>query len=116
MQKQGETGFTLLEALLMVIIIATVSAMVVPRFLLARSETERNTCRENMATINTQLEKCRMNGDPLPSADTFDDFLANTDHFPYGPPECPSGGVYELGENGRVVCKDKHGNILHGQL
>lgn len=120
MFRKNERGFTLLEALLVVVIIGILAAVIVPRFLYAKSEAEAKTCRGNLATLNTQSEKFFMehndtwpgavpsdasyttSGDPMTdlTVDIGDSAVLENEYFPDGAPTCPSGGTYVFDETG----------------
>lgn len=104
---KNQRGFTLLEVLLTVVIIGVLSAVIVPRFLFAKSESERKACYQNLAILNTQTEKFYIDRAVWPGSgevSAMEDLLGGGGgegvvleiYLPDGEPKCPGGGEYTL--------------------
>ncbi|MFZ0035681.1 MAG: prepilin-type N-terminal cleavage/methylation domain-containing protein [Sedimentisphaerales bacterium] len=85
-------GITLIELLVVVIILGALAAIAIPKIANSAATAKKNSCRTNLAVINTQIE--------LYAADNNGTYPANllavTDSknfFPDGAPKCPVTGV-----------------------
>ena len=101
MYTKREGGFTLLEILAVLAIIGILTALAVPRFLLSTSVAEGEVCDANKGTIAIQVERYYLANSSYPS---FATLSVDTDYFPQGAPECPSGGTYAIDGSGVVSC------------
>ncbi len=95
---QKMKGFTLLELLIAIVILGILAAMVVPRFtsatLLARCNTERN----NIGSVNTQIELYNVNTNLWPEWPNMMILLASNTYFPDGAPRDPFTNLSTLGQ------------------
>lgn len=90
-------GFTLVELLLVVLIIAILASIVVPRLTGAANEANKAKCDANWANLIRALELYAANNDgAYPANQTaFDaDILNSSTYFPHGAPVCPYGTAY----------------------
>lgn len=90
-------GFTLVELLLVVLIIAVLASIVVPRMTGAAAEAKNSKCDANWANLIRALELYAANNDgAYPANQTaFDADILNSDtYFPHGAPVCPYGSSY----------------------
>lgn len=58
--KLKEKGFTLVEIMIVVAIIAILSAIAIPNFMAARSKSRANACKANIRQIDSSLEQVAM--------------------------------------------------------
>jgi len=98
-------GFTLLELLIAIVILAILAAMIVPRFSAATTAAKCNTERNNIATMNTQIELYNVNTNLWPDFPSMTVMMLSNTYFPDGPPRDPftntaSLGVYSLDMRG----------------
>lgn len=83
-----ETGFTLLEVMLVVILISILAAIVIPRFMVGSKRAKVQSCEMNRAIINTQVEVYYFSEGTWP-IDDLTDIKTNYNYFPDGIPTCP---------------------------
>ena len=93
-------GFTLVELLIVVLILAALAAIAVPRMVASADTAKINSCNTNVDLINTQIELYRAT---TGSAPTLAALFADTNYFPDGAPECPLKTAYVMGANGHVA-------------
>jgi prepilin-type N-terminal cleavage/methylation domain-containing protein len=96
MKNQRMRGFTLLEIMIVVGIIATLLAVAVPHFVKARSNSYAKTCQSNLKNILGAKERWAMeNNQGSSSTPAMDDlvqlYLKST-------PVCPAGGTYTVSD------------------
>jgi general secretion pathway protein G len=98
-------GFTLVELLVVVLILGALAAIAVPRIIGGAQSAKANACNTNVDLINSQIELYYSNNGTWPAtlAAVVGTAEAPTEYFPDGPPECPFGTPYVLGDNHRVA-------------
>ena len=95
-RSRSDGGFSLVELLIVVVILGILAAAVIPRFTLSAAEAKANTCAQNVANINTQVERWYFEKGAWPAAD-LTDIGADANYFPDGIPTCPvDGSAYAL--------------------
>ncbi len=88
--RKNQKGFTLIEALIVVIIVAILAALGIARFLGVREATAQSTCYSHLSTLNASMKKFDLEHPGAPFDGSQDaDVLADA-----GNPYCPSGGAY----------------------
>lgn len=94
-------GFTLVELLIVVLILAALAAVAVPRISSSATSAKANACYTNIDIINGQIEIFTANTGAAPSPLT--ELTTDTNYFPDGPPTCPvTGAAYTLNAYDRV--------------
>src|SRR5262247_3983128 len=93
----SQSGFTLVEIMIVVAIIGLLAAIAIPNFVKARAASQKNACIANLKQIegakaNWALENKKQNTDVPGTADLY-----GTDKYIRIEPECPGGGVYTIG-------------------
>ncbi len=92
MKKKGKSGFTLVEIMIVVLIIAMLAAIAVPSFIRARDRSRTSACINNLRLIDAAIETWAMaeeigNGTAA-NAETWEELRGGAI------PTCPSGGTY----------------------
>jgi len=106
-------GFTLVELLVVVLIIAVLASIVVPRVTTASTAAKSAKCDANWANLIMALELYAANNSGSYPADqtAFDaDILNSNTYFPHGAPVCPYGDsyVYVSTSGQETVTKHSH--------
>ena len=98
--RKRSRGFTTVELMLVIAVLATIAFFAVPRFLNADKNAKINTDNNNIYTVNTQWEaKLLATG----AYGTLAALLADTNYFPDGAATCPFGTAYaDANANSRV--------------
>ncbi len=95
-------GFTLVELLIVVLILAALAAIAVPRIGASAANAKRKACDTNIDIMNGQIELYTANEGSAPSALT--DVTTDPNYFPDNEPVCPfDASAYVLGANGHVT-------------
>jgi general secretion pathway protein G len=79
--KEGQAGFTLIEMMIVVAIIAILVSILVPNFIRARAQAQTAACEANLKEIATALELFETDNDRYPNSGTVN--ASNTDLAPY---------------------------------
>lgn len=82
-------GFTLIEILFVVIVIAILAAIAIPRIVTSTATAKTNACKANQAIMSTQIEQYHLDEGSWPA--TLATVTNNTTYFPDGAPACPEG-------------------------
>ncbi len=94
---KNKKGFTLIEVLVVVLILAILASLVVPRIAQSTGDAEDAIDASNWAMLIRALELyARDNSGSYPADQTaFDsDVLNSTTYFPHGAPTCPYSNSY----------------------
>ncbi len=96
-------GFTLVELLLVVAILAVLAGVVVPRVLDYRANARIARCAANISNLERAVELYRFTEEDIP--DAIGD-IQNTTYFPHGNPDCPLEGTYSISDSntGTIAC------------
>ena len=91
-----KAGFTLVEIMIVVAIIALLAAIAIPNFIKARSLSQKSACIANLKQIDGAkaswaLEQKKTNTDTPTGTDLF-----GTDKYIRDEPGCPATGTYTL--------------------
>lgn len=96
MGKNIKRGFTLIEIMVVVLVIALLLMIAIPQFLTARHTAQKKTCLANLKEIEygkeiRAIDKKMVAGDPVTMADLWPDYIRSP-----GIPQCPAGGTYTI--------------------
>ena len=92
MNKKMLKGFTLVEIMIVVAIIAILAAVAIPNFIRYRKTSQMNACISNLKQIQAACEQCKMEGNTVDN-----DHVIGADKYIKKMPKCPaSGAVYTL--------------------
>ena len=105
-------GFTLVEIMIVVAIIAVVLSIAIPNLFHANTISKRTVCINNLVKITAAVEQWALdnsisNGTAL-SSQQEDDLFSN--YLRGGKPKCPAGGSYiinPVGATPQVQCTDE---------
>ena len=111
MKKTMKKGFTLVEIMIVVAIIAILAAVAIPNFVKYRRNSQATACVSNLKQIQAAIEQSKMAG--TTPADLA--ALVGSDKYIKATPTCPAGGTYSLGDDttepscslGKVDASDK---------
>ena len=93
--KKMKQGFTLVEIMIVVAIIAIMAAVAIPNFITYRKTSQMNACISNLKQIQSAVEQARMKGVQNPG---WTD-IVGSDKYIKVTPTCPAGGTYTLPAN-----------------
>jgi prepilin-type N-terminal cleavage/methylation domain-containing protein len=87
LSKTAHKGVTLIELLIVVLILAALSAIAIPRISKCANTAKARLCHTNIDIINQAIEEYRHNTNAYPA--NMQEVTHNTAYFPEGPPICP---------------------------
>src|SRR2546423_7496535 len=96
MKTNRSTGFTLVEIMIVVAIIALLAAIAIPNFVKARTSSQRSACVANLKQISGAkatwaLEAKKVNTDSPADTDLF-----GATQYIRSKPGCPANGTYTV--------------------
>jgi type IV pilus assembly protein PilA len=98
-------GFTLVELLVVVLILATLMAVALPLYLSSVADSAKKTCRANQQSIANAAQAWKVKNDQQ----TFSGLTLSALNPDLGAtPQCPSGGTYSISLSGTET--DANGN------
>ncbi len=98
-KMKKRTGVTINELLIVVLILAALSAIAIPRITQSAQSAKQNACDTNVSVINSAIEMYAADeGGAYPADDAAMQTVVtgNTDYFPDGAPTCPLSGTYTM--------------------
>lgn len=107
----GKKGFTLIEIMIVVTILAVLSMVAVPNFMESRQKTHKYSCISNLKSINNAKEVWALeSGSLVLASPSWDDlvpvYLRNI-------PSCPAGGTYTIGDTDELPTCTVAGHSLN---
>ncbi len=92
LQPRYQEGFTLIEMMIVVAIIAILVSILVPNFVRARAQGQTSACESNLKEIATALELFQTDNDHYPSSGTVNSNNAELSPYLKQTPVDPAGG------------------------
>ena len=93
--KTMQRGFTLVEIMIVVAIIAILAAVAIPNFISYRKQSQATACVSNLKQIQSAKEQWLMHNTAAPDSLTA---LVGSDKYIKTLPTCPAGGNYTVGD------------------
>lgn len=87
MMNKKRKGVTLIELLIVVLILAALSAIAIPRISKSATQAKSKACETNIDILNSSIELYRAEEDAYPA--TLSVVSGSVDYFPDGAPKCP---------------------------
>ena len=98
-KKNNRKGFTLVELLVVVLILATLMAVALPLYLSSVADSSKKTCRANMQSIANAAQAWKVKN----RAADFSTLTISALTPDLGAtPVCPDGGAYSISTSGTV--------------
>lgn len=91
--RRRKGGFTLIEIMIVVLIIAVLLAIAIPNFMRAREASRAKSCCSNLRQIETAKEQWAMDNKAANGDDVTDTLWPD---YIKAEPVCPSGGTYTI--------------------
>jgi prepilin-type N-terminal cleavage/methylation domain-containing protein len=115
MPKKLLKGFSIVEIMVVVVIVALIITMGLPSYLRARSDARKKSCIANLWQINEAVKQWVLDVGASEGASLteYEDEIYT--YLRSGKPSCPSGGTYTLGTVGtepQVTCS-KEADLGH---
>jgi prepilin-type N-terminal cleavage/methylation domain-containing protein len=104
MKPSKTSGFTLVEVMIVIAILAILTAIAWPYFKTNREEVFRRTCMSNMSRIEHAKAQYAMTSSNPDKELTWEDLKDYIRHKP----ECPMGGVYDGWRLTTPICCSQH--------
>jgi prepilin-type N-terminal cleavage/methylation domain-containing protein len=100
-----ESGFTLVEIMVVIAIIGLLAAIAIPNFVKARASAQANACINNLRQIDSAahqfaLEQHKITGASISYPDDLTPYIKLNANNSI--PSCPAGGVYTCATVGNV--------------
>ena len=95
-------GFTLVELLIVVLILAAFAAIAVPRIGASAATAKTRACDTNIDLVNTQLELYYANVGTALTTGGLGTLTGDPNYFPDDEPVCPWGTAYAIGGNDHI--------------
>ena len=93
--RKGRRGFTLIEIMIVVLIIAVLLAIAIPNFMKARDTSRTKACIANLRQIDTGKVQYAMDQKLASGAAVA--WINLTPDYIKSQPSCPAGGTYTIG-------------------
>jgi general secretion pathway protein G len=94
---KAKKAFSLIEVLLVVLILAVLASIVIPRVAESAGEAKKAKCDSNRANLISALERYALDNDgkfPVTQGSFESNIIKNTTYFPHGSPKCPYSVLY----------------------
>ena len=102
--KTLQKGFTLIELMIVIAIIAILAAILIPNFLHARAESQTSACEGNLKQLATALEEYAVDNSGTYPSSFANLAAANGGVYLKNLPNDPAGGAYTLAVPAAAPC------------
>ena len=106
-----QKAFSLMELLLVVLILAILASVVVPRITESSADAKQAKCDSNVSNLIRALEQRAITNDgdyPADQTEFNSEILNNTDYFPHGVATCPYGDSYVYDATNKTIAYHSH--------
>ena len=110
-EMKAEKGFPLVDVLLVVLILAVLTSLVVPRIAESTASSKQAKCDANIANLIRAIEIRAVKNDGDYSADQTEfasEVLNCTTYFPHGTPTCPYSMTYTYNTTLKTIAYHSH--------
>src|SRR5215813_12204868 len=94
--RRTRRGFTLIELVVVVLILAILMAVSIPLYLSAVADSQKKTCRANMQTIANAVQAARIKGNTADYSSFVGSVSTTLEPDLQAVPLCPSAGTYSI--------------------
>ena len=102
LKREKREGVTLIELLIVVLILAALSAIAIPRISQSAHNAKQNACDTNVDVINSAIEMYNADNGSYPG--NLTDVTGSVTYFPDNAPVCALAGTYSMNAANRVSC------------
>ena len=113
---KARKGFTLMELLVVVLVLATLAGIMVPRIVDYQKNAKIANCKSNIVNLKKALEQYAVEFEGVypGGPGEWASLLANTKYFPHGKPTCGyDGTAYSYDATNKTVVETDH---AHGSV
>ena len=116
--KKMMKGFTLVEIMIVVAIIAILAAVAIPNFVRYRKTSQMNACIANLKQLQTATEQWRMAKSANITGQVAMSSLIGSTLYIKNEPKCPSGGSYSApgNQDAQWTCNANDGTDFKHEL
>jgi len=106
LRKETRKGVTLIELLIVVLILAALSAIAIPRISISANNAKARACQTNVDVLNSMIEVYNADEGNYPA--TLATLTGDTNYFPDDAPTCEFSDPYVM--NGTTYRVATHGH------
>lgn len=95
-KRKKESGFTLIEIMIVILIIGIIISIAVPAWVYTRNKSQARSCAKQLSQIEYAKEMWAMDNQKKNNDIPNTDDLAG--YYSISEPKCPAGGTYEIND------------------